>query len=1756
MPEDEFSPLVEASNEQSPLVAPRAPVTESNSHLKNFAFLSALAKLPDKATESVFKRLKDLEVENLAKINATGSEEVLKEEARNSAYIRETNTAVNSGAAPEFLIPFLSESYKALQNGQYLVERGAADTLTTIPDLEGDDYSNFEGLAIHPSIMELQLDIVERQLILNSENLKAANAAGIDMVSEREGFEHLDTAREFVQSIVPWFSTEPLGGNVPGVEEKWWEDFFAGKQVRDESSKLLDPGQTSREEFDKLVPQVIGRTYSQTLQPVLFDSKTIEVNKFQQEFTVQQLLDPASAFETNLLAVMDYGGLLSPLIGRGLGAGVRGLSSLKLLEGMRVNKLAAQVAADILKKAETLGLPKAADEAFTIVPDVEDLTLPKLLNPDGVAVSGPSLSGRVSGVIDDLNEVLREAGVSNLEDLQRLNPEELQRAAAATLVNVERRLGRKLKTADIEEYNATPGTGIYTPALRIYVGTTKGTGYKSLAALNKWADRLGISGYKVKYVPRGSGVISRGTPDLVRLPAQFDETIQNVHTRVKEIQEAETRPKDQRPPQNLILSENGVNNEDIIKGLRQVVEDTQDPVEVLITKDGNLIAGRQSEFGGNLQNFLGIPDGTIGRYVIGLGDSKTLSLKKVYEGARTRSNERFALKDDGLDKVQTSPNTTASAVRSEKDGEYYLAFETGVDEKTFFEAITPKMGLLGNWGLARYFAGGRLLEDSRLFGASSLGESRRNALMQTLNKVFGPKFQALNQKETDLLNKVARVEDKEQRWMDEIELRDTYVHEFGVWSDPKRFVEAHKAFRQINDIEYFLRNAAVYSELSTRGMRTIGLKNIAEDFKYTATKAWDFASRTGKVQTDLTKVRTPPGEQVFNAVDGRMYNWGDLDKVELEANDFVLIKYLDTQTFGSDGHFTRYVVAKRSQVEDAPLSHQQLGYREGGHRIYDETVKYWVKGVVSKTQPSTGKTHMLNPITMIGGQTRAELIKFTQDLNDYVEIAERVVSGKLKPTSAALFNHRSTNPQLPTTTDILEMVRDGRASSKTPFEIVEDRKLPSQYSADPDAMRYVDDTANPAYEHMRDMGRLYYSKRGEDHMVDYSGNELPVLNVHDSVDRSLNNILKVVAFSPYKISKMERWVERYQGVLEMSPNMSLDEMFNAPFKSNLTITEWHLKNAAEAQRSITRRLLNWTSREGRLLDMAWNSIVHAVEARDVRKGKSIEDQRKTLKFAQFIKENTGVEKTTGGLKGIAFDMKLGFLNLAQIPLQAATTFGMFGIDPVSTLRAIQTYPFLRMYDPKNNHKALRAVLSNPVGQKVLAGMDVEEFIMMADNMKQTSGFSIVNRTQAVLDQATEGNLFNLTAGIGNATSKAREWARVLFYETEKYNKMNAYQIAWRMIRSQQPELSMTSQRFKEAVSSRASTLAMGMDNASSAAWQKGPVSVATQFWSYPVRTLEMALGQELTYAEKIRYFLGQGIMFGPAGLPVASLLVDRQNAREGTHSFEDKPIETLLERGVFDAAIYYGTGADMLYGERVGTGRFAEDVIREAFGMSRFGEVSPADMAGGASFSVFWDTQDGLGNIMNYISLRAKNWKDMPADEGWDLLASDTHDLFRNISSVNNTTRAIMAWETGMLYNRRKSGKQSVLIADDLNKQEAVFLALGLDINDSRDIGAIISYNRDRKKTVTDFAGRFQRIDLDYEQADRNDDEAGRERARRSYKALSLLVPDELQGEVHDMVNRFDHLQSMSESLVKNNEKKMSQDELRRNAARLLEESE
>lgn len=167
--------------------------------------------------------------------------------------------------------------------------------------------------------------------------------------------------------------------------------------------------------------------------------------------------------------------------------------------------------------------------------------------------------------------------------------------------------------------------------------------------------------------------------------------------------------------------------------------------------------------------------------------------------------------------------------------------------------------------------------------------------------------------------------------------------------------------------------------------------------------------------------------------------------------------------------------------------------------------------------------------------------------------------------------------------------------------------------------------------------------------------------------------------------------------------------------------------------------------------------------------------------------------------------------------------------------------------------------------------------------------------------------------------------------------------------------------------------------------------------------MEAMVGKKFTTAQKVRLVLGQGLLWGSAGVPLGGLplWVADQFAGEDEKAAALNTLRGFYERGGMDHIVNWTTGADVLVGERIGAGQLPVRIVEDIFNSGDYGDTSAASLVGGATWSIWGDILGDMHEVARW-GAREMGHGDMP----------NTRDsvvrLARNASTFSNATKAWM----------------------------------------------------------------------------------------------------------------------------------------------------
>jgi hypothetical protein len=890
---------------------------------------------------------------------------------------------------------------------------------------------------------------------------------------------------------------------------------------------------------------------------------------------------------------------------------------------------------------------------------------------------------------------------------------------------------------------------------------------------------------------------------------------------------------------------------------------------------------------------------------------------------------------------------------------------------------------------------------------------------------------------------------------------------------PQKIKQAYYKLVELSNVEHLLRNEDAYLQKAVRGFQTLKFRG-AEDVD-------GIVYRAGTVPP-------VPSTRVYNISDDTHYVAKTDDEVKvgqslrltpadmsrmMKKEGYIMVR-LERPIEVGNRVTVQWFIGKAADFEVKPLKFEQIGYVAGGHRGYQD--KHFAKQASTGKQGDNGELYLKSPSTFIVG-TQAEVAEWTRVMEQ-----ARIIWNNTDDEARRmelLARHLDGKPGYPGAEEFAGMVAKGEFDPEYPVEALYDREMPSDYAKL--KQRGWDDLSDPEESginsYMQTHGRMYTSPKGT-RLPDWRGQDATIIDPYEMMNKALNNIAALSSLTDYKLRSIEKWVTTFGPYLDLRGiprDASPVRIFQESVFLNDLPEAQKLKNSAEAQRDTIKRILGWRSDVDREFEYLGRQLVSIVA------GDKPGKWNKTMsRGVEWALEKNPVARA----RKMAFHMKLGLFNVAQFPMQISTMMAAMSLDVRAGAQAFGGFPAMRgAIGLRGQALDDWANLAIERGFHTLSGFDdVEEFKEMLKTAAGSGWFdiggshSLVNYhgVDASMGAIGKGAIGEVLDASGKVLREAGQKGTFFFNEAELWNRMIAWQMAWKHVRKN--GLVPGTSKFNEGLMTRANDMSINMSVAGAAAWQKGWASVPTQFLSYQARFLEALLGKQFTTTEKLRLLLGQGVLYGTAGIPFLAFASEMMRSNEG-EAPEIGTWEGLVDRGIIDTLIFATTGSDVLYGERAATGAFVTDTFRELFGMSKYGEVSFVDIMGGPLWGITKDTSKTFWDVIKSVSAESGG------DTGLPLTSASVMNFAKNISSFNNAYKAYMVWNYGQYVT--KTGK---IALDDLPSTDAFAVFLGLAPGEYRDYVAKQDWRRNRGETVKEVSDKIveyrQRLVREVDNAD------------------------------------------------------------------------
>ena len=822
-------------------------------------------------------------------------------------------------------------------------------------------------------------------------------------------------------------------------------------------------------------------------------------------------------------------------------------------------------------------------------------------------------------------------------------------------------------------------------------------------------------------------------------------------------------------------------------------------------------------------------------------------------------------------------------------------------------------------------------------------------------------------------------------------------------------VEYFQAVRDINDVDFYLRADGLLKEAISEGQTMIQL----DDGLY----------RSKRVRKPSELIEE--GASVWN-VDTK--KWLKVTE-ETDLENLVVYQVMDAAYAPKGLGRVRYVT--KSAFKTRRLYHTDvLNYNAGGHRTYDEIVKFFVKQESGHVSLADGTKIKARDITFLGTRLEVQAKQAVDEFNNIVDAVKEGLSNY--KINKVIQRNKNWNTSIESVADFRQFVKAHGLKA--------DARVSFAPDGDPVMGAFKDSSPTT---HAQSFRQGQAKARGAKALVGFGGHDLKTLDPTKAIERGAARQIAKYSDQRYMFNSINGWMkaalegdhlENPRDLIGLSPKQAMR-------KANPRKTEGGAKLRAE-RRTIESRL----SSVSQQVETETASLQAAAEY--VYGSKRIPNAAgKTLDWLS-------VHDPAGFMRALAFHSKLGLFAVDQLYVQASQLVNIVGISaatlgPVEAMRGMLAVAPLRII--------LIEGLSDEIVQRVakiqapFSGISPEDFIQLRDWLKGT-GRTILDKT------LVEEN--NAAASI--VRSKTLEWGQTFFNEGELLARLGAATNNLKERRLLYPNENIFDSKATDAMIRRQDVLAASMTSASAAPWQKNMAAIPLQFTTYHIRMSEQMFSEGiLTAKEKAGLTIAHLFAWGAAAVPGAGYVMDKL-AHEGTldptaelangvNSFE------IVRFGAIDAILSGITGEDTAIATRLAAGEGLFDFFTDKRDETLF------EVAIGPSGSIAKDS-------IYALAMMSKN---IFQTKGFDHVSYDWNRFARNISSYNRGYNLWMATNYGINTSR----KTEATTIDNMSVMDGILKGLGVPLAEEHLLWTTIGFNQMDKKNLQTTAKDIQRLD-------------------------------------------------------------------------------
>lgn len=277
----------------------------------------------------------------------------------------------------------------------------------------------------------------------------------------------------------------------------------------------------------------------------------------------------------------------------------------------------------------------------------------------------------------------------------------------------------------------------------------------------------------------------------------------------------------------------------------------------------------------------------------------------------------------------------------------------------------------------------------------------------------------------------------------------------------------------------------------------------------------------------------------------------------------------------------------------------------------------------------------------------------------------------------------------------------------------------------------------------------------------------------------------------------------------------------------------------------------------------------------------------------------------------------------------------------------------------------------------------------------------------------------------------------------------------------------------QQVLARANDYMLNLGKANKARWQKGILSIPTQFWQVQAKLLEQLLtfgaGKVLNRKEKISLMLGQIGLYGAAGVPIVGG-IGSYYLDDPTQFDADSVGNRAFDEGIY-GLVFGLLGADVEIAQRGAILADVEGLLYDYLG----GDKSLIELFMGAGNTTMGRFSEALQRVQP-LAIAAFNQEIPTTREDYVMALDAVGDV---ATSWSNITKAYLMEKDNII--RSRSGRE--LVQDDFNTQTLFMTAVGFSPRKEGQTYQLGTMTRMLEQTRSDIKKGIKRYMLDMIQA-------------------------------------------------------------------------